>query len=40
MGRIQLGRTLAPREVELIVRFLHTLTPRIGPARVRQAAQP
>ena len=26
MARTQLGRTLAPREVDLIVRFLHTLT--------------
>jgi cytochrome c peroxidase len=26
MGRVQLGRTISPEEIELIVQFLHTLT--------------
>ena len=35
MARTQLGRTLAPRDVEFIVRFLHTLT-----GEYQAAAQP
>src|SRR4029077_1235176 len=31
MARTQLGRRIAPREVDLIVRFLHTLTGKSRP---------
>jgi hypothetical protein len=33
MARTQLGRALAQREVDLIVRFLHTLTGEYRPGQ-------
>jgi cytochrome c peroxidase len=40
MGRTQLGRTLPSREVDLIVRFLHTLSAAYRPVPGPEAAQP
>jgi cytochrome c peroxidase len=40
MARLQLGRTVAPREVELIVRFLRTLSAAYRPLPGPEAAQP
>ena len=40
MGRTQLGRTLPPREVELIVRFLRTLSAAYQPLPGPEAPQP
>jgi cytochrome c peroxidase len=40
MARTQLGRTIAPREVDLIVRFLHTLTGEYRPEASQAAPQP
>jgi cytochrome c peroxidase len=40
MGRNQLGRELAPQEVGLIVRFLHTLTGEYRPVASQAAPRP
>ena len=40
MARTQLGHTIAPREVDLIVRFLHTLTGEYRPEASQAAPQP
>jgi cytochrome c peroxidase len=40
MSRTQLGRPLAPREIDLIVRFLRTLTGEYRPLAEQGAAQP
>ena len=40
MARVQLGRTLATREVDLIVRFLHTLSAAHQPVPGPEASQP
>ena len=40
MARVQLGRVLAPREIDLIVRFLHTLSGDYRSMAGQGAAQP
>jgi len=40
MARVQLGRTLLPRDVDLIVRFLRTLSATYRPAPSLDASQP